>query len=129
MDGKRITRGHHFQHDESDRIIPIWLDYPIELEDTPMAYPLEGVQIIGSLSHGDNCRILLPEKVQEALKVSDKIENTLQNYNLHSVRISDIKSKLTKQLSVADSINRHLMENCDERIASKQSEINQNATN
>jgi hypothetical protein len=122
---KELQRAiHHFQHDASNRIMPIWLDYPVDLDDTPMAYPLEGVQIIGTLSRGDNCRILFPEKIQKALKVSDKIENTLQNYNLHSVRISDIKSKLTKQLSIAYSLNRQLIENCDERIASKQSELN-----
>lgn len=60
--------------------------------------------VIRSLRRGDNCRILLPENVQEALKISDKIDNTLQNYNLHSVSISDIKGKLTKQLTVGNSI-------------------------
>ena len=48
---KELQRAiHYFQHNAANKIIAAWVDEPIVLDDTPMGYTLEGVQLAGRLS-------------------------------------------------------------------------------
>ena len=109
---KELQRAiHHFQHESSSKIIPVWINQQLELDDTPMAYSLEGVQILGRLKSVNDYRILLPTKIQERLKTKDKAEATLINFQQNMVTSRDIQEKFTRLLGIALSIEKHIEPN------------------
>lgn len=106
---KELQRAiHHFQHESATKILAVWLDKQLELDNTPMAYPIEGIQIIGKLKTIEDYRMLLPLELQSKLKTRDKIEKTLLNFQKNMVSSASIKEQLTRLLGIAKSTEKHI---------------------
>lgn len=106
---KELQRAiHHFQHESATKILAVWLDRQLELDDTPMAYPIEGIQIIGKLTNVEDYRMLLPLELQSKLKTRDKIEKTLLNFQKSMVSSESIKEQFTRLLGIAKSTEKHI---------------------
>lgn len=106
---KELQRAiHHFQHESATKILAVWLDRQLELDNTPMAYPIEGIQIIGKLTNVEDYRMLLPLELQSKLKTRDKIEKTLLNFQKSMVSSESIKEQFTRLLGIAKSTEKHI---------------------
>lgn len=113
MGGKRITESNSlFPTHAADKIIAVWIDNPTTLDNTPMGYTLEGVQIAGRLSNISEYSILLPEKTQDRLSLIEKIEKSAYYYEKNMVTVSWIKERFTKLLGISYSALQHA-ENID----------------
>lgn len=109
---KELQRAiHHFQHESSSKIVAVWLENQFELDNTPMAYPIEGVQIIGQLKSVEDYRLLLPSELQDRLKTKDKVEATLNSFKRNMVTSRNIQEDFSKLLGIAMSIQKHIMLN------------------
>lgn len=106
---KELQRAiHHFQHESASKIIAVWLKHQLELDNTPMAYPIEGIQILGQLKTVEDYRLLLPSEIQERLKTKDKVEATLNSFERNMVTSRDIQEKFSKLLGIAMSLQKHI---------------------
>lgn len=114
---KELQRAiHYFQHESASKIVAAWLDQQLNLDDTPMAYPMEGIQIVGQLKTVEDYRILLPSELQEKLKTRDKIETTLQNFQNNMVSPNSIKQQFTRLIGIAMSMKKHIGDTSDFEI-------------
>ncbi len=98
---KELQRAiHHFQHESSSKIVAVWLENQFELDNTPMAYPIEGVQIIGQLKSVEDYRLLLPSELQDRLKTKDKVEATLNSFKRNMVTSRNIQEDFSNLLGI-----------------------------
>ena len=110
---KELQRAiHYFQHTAADKIMAVWIDNPTVLDNTPMGYTLEGVQIAGRLSNISEYTILLPEKTRDRLSLIEKIEKSADYYEKNMVTVSWIKERFTKLLGISYGVLQHA-ENID----------------
>ena len=62
---KELLRAiHYFQHASSKKIIVLWVSLPVSLDDTPMAYPMEGLQIAGRVFRENDVEKYLPDAMK-----------------------------------------------------------------
>lgn len=106
---KELQRAiHYFQHNAANKIIAAWVDEPIVLDDTPMGYTLEGVQLAGRLSKTAEYIKLLPQKTQERLSLIEKLEKTAACFDDNLVTVNWIKTRFEMLLGVSNSMLRHI---------------------
>lgn len=99
---KELQRAiHYFQHTEADRILPVWIDKPIVLDNTPMGYTLEGVQIVGRLCNISEYTKLLPKKTRDRLMLSEKLEKAAADFENNMLTVHLIKERFTKLLGIS----------------------------
>ena len=105
---KELQRAiHYFQHTAADKIMAVWIDNPTVLDNTPMGYTLEGVQIAGRLSSISEYTMLLPEKTRDRLSLIEKIEKSAEYFDKSMVTVSWIKERFTKLLGISYSVLQH----------------------
>ena len=89
---KELLRAiHYFRHENADRIVAIWVREPKDLDGTPMAFPLEGLQIAGTIRHPRDCYCLLPKISAETMEYTDREEAIESNEDKNNQQYYEVE--------------------------------------
>lgn len=78
---KELLRAiHYFQNNGCEKIVVYWVSSIVSLDNTPMGFPLEGVQIAGKIQSISDFFLLLPDDKQKVYKIRIRVRESIDRY-------------------------------------------------